>query len=54
MILRQSGVSLVATVWLLALIVGVRPVLAIAVGLPLMAYAVQQYVIELKRRNRRR
>ena len=50
--LRRSGISLVATLWLLALIVGVRPVVAIAVGLPLMAYAVQQYLIELRRRRR--
>lgn len=53
MVLRQSGISLVATVWLLAVIAGVRPVVAIAIGLPLMAYAAQQYVIELRRRRRR-
>jgi hypothetical protein len=51
-ILRQSGISLVATVWLLALIAGIRPVVAIAIGLPLMFFAVQQYVRELRRRRR--
>lgn len=51
MFLRAHGVALVATVWLLALVVGLGMLAAIAIGLPLMCVAFRAYVSELRDRR---
>ena len=48
--LRCHGVSLVATIWLLGLVVGIAPVLVVAVGAPCMIWALVAYVAELRQR----
>jgi hypothetical protein len=48
--MRRHGVSIVATIWLLLLIVGASAVLTVAFGIPCMALAIIGYVAELKER----
>jgi hypothetical protein len=48
--MRQHGVSIVATLWLLLLIVGASALLTVAFGLPCMAVALVVYVSELRER----
>jgi hypothetical protein len=51
--MRAHGVAIVATVWLLLLIVGASALLTVAVGLPCMAIALVGYVAELRERWQR-
>jgi hypothetical protein len=47
------GIAIVATFWLLALLVGVAAELVIAIGVPPMIFAIRCYVVELHYRRRR-
>jgi hypothetical protein len=48
--MRRHGVSIVATVWLLLLIVGASALLTVAFGIPCMTLALIGYVVEFKER----
>jgi hypothetical protein len=49
-LLRQHGVSIVATLWLILLIAGASASLTVAFGIPCMVMALVAYVAELRER----
>jgi hypothetical protein len=51
--LRVHGVSIVATIWVVLLILGASALLTVAFGIPCMVLALVAYVTELKERWRR-
>jgi hypothetical protein len=48
--MRCHGVSIVATIWLLLLIVGFSAALTVAIGIPCMVMALVAYVSEIRER----